>query len=181
MKRGHRKLGRSVAVLGVILIVASATNAQQRSRPEMIPERVTSLIGRTAPEINATLLDGTPFSLAALRGRVVVVSFFASWCTPCRAELPALSELAARRHDVAIVAVNVDRDQEAARSFLASLRVQLPVILDNSAVALGRYGVVSMPTTFVIDRRGTVKHERAGFNRENGIAELEQAIAEARR
>jgi thiol-disulfide isomerase/thioredoxin len=167
--------------VAAFLIAAAASAQEGRRRPEMIPERPTSIVGRTAPEIEATLLDGQPFHLSSLRGRVVVVSFFASWCTPCRVELPALSELASRRPDVAIVAVNVDRDPDDARAFLAAVPVALPIVLDHSALALGRYGVVSMPTLFVLDPRGTVRYQKVGFNRETGIAELEQAIAESRR
>jgi len=171
---------RHGAVIAACLAVAVVASAQPRRAPEMIPERPTSLVGRTAPEIAAPLLDGAQFTLASLRGRVVVISFFASWCTPCRAELPALSELAQRRRDISIVAVNVDREPAAARAFLGPLDVRLPIVLDHAAVALGRYGVVSMPTLFVVDRRGTVKYEKSGFNRETSLAEIERAIAEAR-
>jgi peroxiredoxin len=181
MKRTTSHAARIAMVLAALSFAAAALAQQGRRQPEMIPERPTSLVGRTAPDIEATLLDGASFRLSSLRGRIAVVSFFASWCTPCRAELPALADLQRRRSDIAIVAVNVDRDPAAARAFIDSLGVDLPIVLDHSAIALGRYGVAAMPTLFVLDRRGTVRFQKAGFNRETGIAELEHAIAESRR
>ena len=146
--------------------------------PEMIPEEDLSLVGRTAPPIALKTLDGAQFDLETLRGQVVVLSFWASWCGPCRLELPALDKLQQERPDLAIIAVNVDRERSAAERFLSGLDIALPVALDNEALALGQYGVMSMPTMFLVDPNGTVKFEKTGFSKEKGLAELEAAIAE---
>ena len=144
--------------------------------PEMIPLEDTALKGRTAPPIEAQLDDGAPFSLDDQRGKVVVLSFWASWCGPCRLELPALSALAAQRPGVAVYAVNVDRERNDARGFLRKVRFELPIVWDNQAMAMGGYGILSMPTMVVLDTNGTVVWTKVGFSREKGLTELEAEL-----
>jgi thiol-disulfide isomerase/thioredoxin len=144
--------------------------------PEMIPEQDLELVGRSAPLFELETLDGGSFSLEDARGSVVVLSFWASWCGPCRLELPALNRLQQERPDLKIVAVNVDRERDDAEEFLSTLEIGLPVALDNQAKALGEYAVMSMPTMFLVDTNGTVKFQKTGFSREKGLAELEAAI-----
>lgn len=154
--------------------------------PEMIPLEDASLDGRTAPPIELSTLTGGSFSLAETQsdGKVVVVAFWASWCGPCRRELPALNELQTTLdgRPVQIVLVNVDKAVQDARRFLSRVGIgedDLIVAMDNEAVALGSYGVLSMPTTFVIDVNGTVKLTKVGYSDENGLTAIEAAIAEA--
>lgn len=149
--------------------------------PEMIPETPPDLTGRTAPPIEAPLLDDGAFSLEAHRGKPVVLSFWASWCGPCRYELPALEAFVKEHPDVVAVAVNVDRKPEDAKRFLARLGVDLPVVLDPEARIMGTYQVASMPTMFLVDPHGTIKLVKVGFNREKGLTELEPLLAEVRR
>ena len=81
----------------------------------MIPEEDLSLVGRTAPQIEAPMMDGGTFDLESLRGNIVLLAFWASWCSPCRAELPALTRLQKERPELAIYAVNVDRAKPPAQ------------------------------------------------------------------
>lgn len=149
--------------------------------PEQIPETPPDLTGRTAPPIEAQLLDGGTFSLEAHRGRPVVLSFWASWCGPCRFELPALDAFVDAHPEITAVAVNVDRDPEDAKRFLSRIDVDLPVVLDPEARIMGSWQVASMPTMFVVDPHGTVQLVKVGFNREKGLVEVERALAEVRR
>jgi thiol-disulfide isomerase/thioredoxin len=145
--------------------------------PRMIPEDSSiDLIGRTAPTFQAKLLDGGDFDLEAHRGQPVVLAFWASWCGPCRQELPALSKLQAERDDIRIFAVNVDREEALARRFLAKVEVDLPIVWDNEATSMGQYNVLSMPTTFLLDAQGTLKFEKVGYSNERGLTALIAAV-----
>lgn len=146
--------------------------------PEMIPVQAVNPIGATAPTFSAPLLEGGEFNLEDHRGKTVVLSFWASWCGPCRQELPALAELQVERDDIEIFAVNVDRDASLAQRFLAQTPFDLPIVWDNESMALGQYDVTSMPTMFVIDANGTLKFRKTGYSKENGLRELIAALEE---
>jgi len=160
------------SVLGPLWLALSPAVAG----PELIPERDVSLVGRTAPSFEAVTLDGEPFDLEATRGKPVVLAFWASWCGPCRLELPALSKLQAERDDLAIYAVNVDRDRRKADAFLRQIEVDLPVVWDNQSLAMGQYDVLLMPTMFLLDAQGTVKLRKVGYGSDSGLSELLDAI-----
>jgi thiol-disulfide isomerase/thioredoxin len=144
--------------------------------PEMIPLEQIDLVGRTAPAFDLDLMDGGKFSLEAQRGKTVILSFWASWCGPCRKELPALSQLQKDRPDLAIFAVNVDRDPKLAQRFLSQVKVELPIVWDPNSISLGQYEVLSMPTMFLLDKNLTVKFRKTGFSEENGLKELLSAL-----
>jgi len=146
--------------------------------PEMIPQTQLDPLGRTAPGFRAPTFDGGEFVLEDVRGTPVVLSFWASWCGPCRHELPALSELQKQRDDVAVYAINVDRERGRAEQFLRQVKVELPIVWDNESAAMGAYNVLSMPTLFLIDAQGTVKFSKTGFSQDKGLAELVQALDE---
>lgn len=153
--------------------------------PEMIPVEVFEAARSARPDDGASameipLRDGGTFRLAEHRGAPVVLTFWASWCGPCRAELPMLSAWAKARPGVSVVAVNVDRAREPAERFMASVRFDLPVAFDPDAEHLGRYGVESMPTMFLYDRKGELAWRNTGFSRETGFGDLDAAIGRLR-
>jgi thiol-disulfide isomerase/thioredoxin len=177
------KNDRHGALLALVLWCGGAVAHAQTPYPEMIPIEELSLVGRTAPEVTLKTLSGDAFTLSSAQaaGEVVVLSFWASWCGPCRREIPALKELQASLggRPVRIVLVNVDRDARDARRFLKQIGIgeqDMLVAMDNEALALGSYGVMSMPTTVLVDRNGTVKLFKVGYSEEKGLTELEDAI-----
>jgi cytochrome c-type biogenesis protein len=118
---------------------------------------------RLAPELALKTLDGQPYSLASLRGRVVLLNFWATWCVPCRAEIPDFSamqrDLGAR--GLTIVGVSADDTVEDVREFQKTLKQDYTVVL-APADAKSVYGVVGLPKTFVIDRQGRIRKEITG-------------------
>jgi thiol-disulfide isomerase/thioredoxin len=159
-------------ILLCVLVAAQAT-------PEMIPEDLFETLENesAAPgDIVLPMHDGSTFHLSGEKGHKVIVAFWASWCSPCRHELPALAKWAKTNPDVRIVAVNVDRNRADADRFLSSVHFDLPVGYDPDAKELGRYGVTSMPTMFLFDEKGALAWKHTGFSEERGFQELEEAL-----
>lgn len=121
--------------------------------------------GSMAPEIGLKDLAGHGVSMAGLKGKVVLVDFWASWCSPCREELPILNALYKKHRDrgFEVVAVNQDQSPDKVRAFLNSMPLSFRVVHDGGKAVAGRYAPSKMPTSFLIDRRGIVRHVHAGF------------------
>jgi thiol-disulfide isomerase/thioredoxin len=108
---------------------------------------------------------GSPVSLDKLRGRIVMLNFWASWCGPCREEFPLLDQMYKRYRaaGVTIVGVNVEPDSSDAEGFLAHTPVSFPIAFDRDSVASQRFRVDAMPTTVLIDRDGAVRWTHRGY------------------
>ncbi len=120
--------------------------------------------GRPTPALNLTDLDGKAWTLAALKGRPVLLNFWASWCEPCRAEMPSL-ELLATRHEQAglvILAVNYQEAPPTIRRFLETLPFSLPILLDRDGDAASAWTPRVFPTTVLIDRSGSARSSVIG-------------------
>src|SRR2546427_136792 len=116
-----------------------------------------------APEFNLTGLDGKPVTLADSKGKVILVNFWATWCGPCRAEIPDLVELQNKYRDrLQILGLAVDdEDPGAVKKFAAKLGINYPVALATNEIRLQYGGIPALPTSFVLDSEGRVvqKHE----------------------
>jgi cytochrome c biogenesis protein CcmG/thiol:disulfide interchange protein DsbE len=118
-----------------------------------------------APLFTLEKLDGSgPLRLESLRGRVVVLNFWASWCGPCKDETPLLQKAWQRwqHRDVVFVGVDVKDFRGDARAFLARYNVSYPNVYDGKGSTVGRYGVTGFPETYFIDAAGKVRHRIAG-------------------
>ena len=135
--------------------------------------------GETFPAFGGPGLDGERIDSERLTGKVALINFWASWCTPCRKELPALAGLYGRtdRDAFEIIAVNVDRDPALARRFLAQQALPFPVVVDPASEIVGQFDVTAMPTSVLIDHEGRVVERHAGFS-EAWFEELEQRIGQ---
>jgi protein-disulfide isomerase/peroxiredoxin/uncharacterized membrane protein len=133
-----------------------------------VPAQGASLVGPgdALPPFKGEGLEGGVVDSSSLQGKVGLVNFWASWCGPCRKELPALVALHARleARGFAVIAVNVDRRPADARLFLKGKTLPFPVLLDPDSMVVGRFDVVSMPTSVLVDRDGVIVDRHAGFS-----------------
>ena len=126
--------------------------------------------GEPAPPLSGQRLDASRFGIApeALRGQVVYVDFWASWCVPCRQSMPALDALY-RKHGSAgftVVGVSKDVTEADARRFLQRVAVGFPLVLDEGDKLARAFNVKAMPSGYLVDRNGIVRHVHRGFTDE---------------
>jgi len=132
-----------------------------------------------APSLHLRDLRGEFHHLPDLRGRVVIVNFWASWCTPCRKELPSMNQARAQlaADEVEMLAVNVGEEAEAVEEFLQDFPIDFPVLLDTRGGMSQRWQVRGLPTTFVVNGRGEVVYRVVGEKQWDDAALLRQIEA----
>jgi peroxiredoxin len=143
---------RTLLPLALVLATSSLARAEVKA-------------GQPATDFAANTLAGAPLKLSSLRGKVVLVDFWASWCEPCKKELPLLDKLAPKLHarGIEIVAVNIDDDTKKAADFLASHGLHLTVVADAGKKIVGAWEPPKMPSSFVVDKSGVVRAVHGGF------------------
>jgi cytochrome c biogenesis protein CcmG/thiol:disulfide interchange protein DsbE len=137
-------------------------------------------VGRPAPEIVVDRLNGHSLALSSLRGKVVLLDVWASWCGPCKQELPMLDAIAGRLHKrgVEVLAVSVDQERENVDKFLgARSRWNLTIAHDPKGAIADTFQPEKMPTSYVIDRAGIVRYVNSGFEAADA-KELERRLTE---
>jgi peroxiredoxin len=118
-----------------------------------------------APDFILPDLSGKTIRLQDLRGKVVIVNLWATWCTPCVAEMPTLETLwkAMAGKDLVLLAVNQDEATDGVRDWVDGRELTFPVLLDPHAQVAHEWGVTGYPETFVVDRTGRIVHHHVGF------------------
>jgi peroxiredoxin len=129
-------------------------------------------MGKPAPQFDLPSRDGKDVSLAQYRGQVVMINFWASWCGPCRQEMPLLESMYKTygKRGFVLLGVNVEPDSNAANNWLKQTPVSFPVLYDTQSKVSQLYNVTGMPTTVMIDRKGNVRmiHQSYKTGDENG-------------
>ncbi len=136
--------------------------------------------GQRAPDFSLAALKGGTTSLSSLKGKVVLIDFWAQWCEPCKKELPQLDKLAKEYagKGVAVIAVNIDKNRDNAERMVKQLGVSLDVLLDPAGSVAGQYDLPKMPTSFVVDKKGIVRYVNEGFEGGQDVAKFRQELDE---
>jgi thiol-disulfide isomerase/thioredoxin len=143
------RLGQPLSVLIVTTLLASNALAG----------------GATAPDFALPARDGSTVRLSELRGQVVMINFWATWCGPCRQEMPLLVQLQSKYEPLGftLLAVNVEPDSAAAVDWLKGVAADLPVLFDRKNAVAESFGVQGMPSSVFVDRTGNVRYVHRGY------------------
>lgn len=147
--------GKRVRLLVLCLGLAALSCSEGPGKPE---------IGHPAPDFTLTGLDGRAWRLADLRGKVVFVNLWATWCPPCRHEIPSMMQLYDRFRDqgLEILAVSEDTDEGALRRFVRAYGVTFPVLRDEDKKVYVLYRATGLPESHLIDRNGVLRASMIG-------------------
>jgi len=150
MKALRLKTGRYAMGLAALLIGMSAA---------------ADIDNSAAPDFTLKSESGENLRLSEFRGEVVMINFWASWCGPCRQEMPLLDELYSQYKPMGftILGVNVEEDSSKAKQMLDESPVNFPVLFDNQSEVSKLYNVVAMPSTVLVDRDGNIRYLHQGY------------------
>lgn len=130
-----------------------------------LPALAADPTGTPAPQFTLTARSGTNVSLGQYKGQVVMLNFWASWCGPCRQEMPLLDSIYTKykRMGFTLIGVNVEPDSQAANDWLKQTPVSFPILYDKESKVSKMYDVEGMPSTVIIDRAGKVRVLHRGY------------------
>lgn len=155
-----------IAVLGGFAVLPRIASSQ------------SAMVGKPAPDFVLPVIhngdDGDRVQLSNLRGQAVVLSFWASWCGPCRAEAPSVDRLSRRLKDqgVTVLGVNTNDDPDKAIAFARQKSLSFPILSDEEGKAGASFGVSSLPTLVIVDKNGTIVAVRSGMTDESSLESL---------
>jgi cytochrome c biogenesis protein CcmG, thiol:disulfide interchange protein DsbE len=150
-------------VSAVAVLVAGVVGWMTLLQPAQMAPKVATP-GAPAPQLALPVVGGGMSDLSADRGKVVLVNFWATWCEPCKAEMPALQRLADELRDqpFRLYSVDLQEDETAVQEFEREHGLNLYAVIDQDGDATRAYGVRALPSTFLIDKRGVLNLQRLG-------------------
>ncbi|MDY0267799.1 TlpA family protein disulfide reductase [Trichloromonas sp.] len=151
-------------LFAILLLGTAVPSFGGVARPE-IPPSAGVKVGALAPDIQLFDLNGKVVNLEQYRGKVVMLNFWATWCPPCRQEMPAMQRLHEKMQglDFVMIALNVEPEgPHTVPSFLQGKTFTFPILLDSGAKAQNRYGVFRFPETFIIGKDGVILNHILG-------------------
>lgn len=168
--------GMAAGVLGMLALFLALTMPARAAE-------LKDLTPKAAPELRLSTLEGRAMDLQQLRGKVVLVNFWASWCPPCRKEMPSMNRLNQVLKDqaFAILGVNAGENAEIVRGFLKQTPVNFPILMDEKGTSLKPWQAFVFPTSYVVDKQGRVRMGLLGsveWDAPEVVARLKPLLAE---
>ena len=174
-----RASGSLLLCAALLLVFFSAATAGTATDPMQAlglraPNEVVA-----APEFSLSDLGGKKVQLKTLRGKLVFLNFFATWCGPCREEMPGMERLFRMHQDkgFVVLAVNMEESVKTVRPFVQQLKLSFPIVLDTEGTVIRDYGVRALPVSFLIGRDGNIRWRAIG-GRDWESAEARRLFAE---
>lgn len=152
---------RNISFLIITIVFAFFASEAKGTAPVGISHE----IGRPAPDFELKDINGKKVKLSEFRGKVVLLNFWATWCGPCKAEMPSLNSLygALKDKGFVILAISVDASEKPVKSFISEKNITFPVLMDkDKEVSFDQYGVIGIPITFLMDKNGVVVEKFIG-------------------
>lgn len=166
-----------VILLSLIILVAAGLIYQRRSllpnEPKIQESEVGTAIGQLAPDLTLQRLDGEKISISQLRGKKVLLNFWASWCAPCRMEKPDLQKLYDDYQGrIEVLAVNQGEAKGVVSEYMMINGYSFPIALDLTGQASKKYLIRGIPTTFFLDEQGMIINKHSGVLNYNQMLQL---------
>ena len=166
-----------IPLFGIIAAVALALseggfNGQPVATPQAVSSDFVSLVGQPAPDFSLTGIDGAKHQLTEYKGHVTFVNFWATWCGPCRVELPTLEKFVAAQGDkgAVVLAINAGETADQINTYFKENDISgLNVLLDSNIEVYTAYGINALPTSFIVDKDGIIRYRHFGMLREEDI------------
>lgn len=157
-----RLLALIVIGFGFLALGVAFMMKRESLPPATSPQEFSTIpvkVDLPAPDLNLTTLDGTPVSLSAFRGSVVLVNLWATWCPPCREEMPALQSFYDEHRSNGFILIAIDQGETSAEvnPFVEEFHLTFPVWLDPASQAGAAFNTMNLPSSYVIDRSGRIR------------------------
>ena len=162
-QRQWNRIFAAVLILGALVIMATRVQPQPpAAAPAPTSDGVMApapLPDHPAPEFTLSNLAGTTVALSDLKGQVLLINVWATWCAPCRVEMPSIQAAYDQYHDqgFTVAAVNLQEDPSAVATFMREHQLTFPALLDPDGHVSQAYQAVSLPSSFFVDRRGVIR------------------------
>ena len=161
---------RQVRVQSAMLLLLLSWSVSACSEQLLTPYKGA----QPAPDFKLVDVDGGKHSLSDYRGKPLIINFWATWCPPCREEMPSMNRAWHKVKDtVSMLAINVGEDEDTIFIFSADYPIDFPVLLDSSGAVIREWPVKGLPTTFVLDREGNIRYTAVGAREWDDDALLE--------
>lgn len=158
----------ALILIGLFLVVVGASSLLKKGSGS---EETAPRVGYHAPDFTADSLNGKVVNLKSLRGKPVVLNFWATWCPPCRAEMPMLQEAYnSHKGQYTMLAVNDGEPNERVGAFIKQKGFTFTVLLDPGQQIVRRYQIQAFPTTFFIDSKGVIRYVHVGMLTKQSLA-----------
>jgi len=165
-----RVLIYSIVALCLLGLYLAGRRTAQKPKP--------TAVGNAAPDFSVADIDGKKFSLSDYKGKVVLLDFWATWCTPCRAEIPHFVEMQQQLgpRGFQVIGISMDEDAKPVKDFYQQFKINYPVAIGDEKLAQSFGGVLGLPVNFIIDRDGRILKKFLGAT---DVSEIDKTVGDA--